>query len=136
MFYDLINQFDGVFAPYTKQENIEHFLKYYGTIDVNTIISHQAQEKLADRGIKSVDEYSTKDLYWFCVVSATPRTSKNNRKYLMLEISGPAGGTSKMFMWSWDGVLKIEPYSIFIGEISKSDFGFATSQRKLRLLNV
>lgn len=134
-FYELIKEYENT-PEWTKEEKIKNIIKHFGSVDVNQLVPKTVINKLIQKGIKNIDEYDRKDLYWFCVVKATPRKTRNNRNYLLIEGVGLAGKTYRIFMWSWDGKLEFNSYAMVMCELSHSDFGFATSQKKLRILNV
>ncbi len=129
-FFELINEHVNI-PDYTRNERIEKQIKHFGTIDINTIVQPKVLKRLADKNVRPLDEYDGKNHYWFCVTSVIPKRTKNNRNYLLLNGSGPSGKLFRIFMWSWDGVFTIEPYSIVAAEIAGSDFGYSTSQFKV-----
>lgn len=133
-FYELIREFADTPA-YTKVEWIENNIKHFGSVDVNMLVEDDVQDRLLRKGVKSIDDYDGKNVYWFCMQKGIPKTTKNGRKYLMVHAVGPAGKAFKMFMWGWDGS-NFEPYTAFVGEVSRSEFGFATSQKRVRILDV
>lgn len=134
-FYELIREYEDTPA-WTRTEWAQNYVKHFGTVDVNAIIPKVVIEKLESKGVTTIDDYDGKDIYWFCVVKATPRKTKNKRDYLLLDVIGPASKRYRMFMWSWDKELTFEPYDVVLGELSRNDYGFATSQRKLRIIDV
>lgn len=133
-FYELIKEHEDTPA-WTKMEKISRMVKQFGTIDVSQVVGDDVIEKLANKGVKSIDDYKEADLYWFCAQSAIPKTTKNGKKYLLMNITGPSGKVSRIFMWGWDGT-QYDPYTTFVGQVSRSEFGFACSQRKMRVINV
>lgn len=135
MFYELIREYADT-PSWSRTEWAQNNIKHFGTLDVNALIPEEVMDRLESKGVNAIDEYHGKDLYWFCVAKATPRKTKNNRDYLLLQVVGSSGKQHKMFMWSWDRTLEFEPYALVLGECSRSEFGFATSQRKLRVLDV
>lgn len=133
-FFELLSEFRDI-DPYTKLERISLSIKHFGTADVNMIISEETKDKLKKKGVESIDDYSEKNLYWFCVVDAVPKKTKNGKKYLMLKVQGLAGKTYKMFMWAWNGVKMFDKYAIVIADVDNNpDFGFSTMQFRTREL--
>jgi DNA-directed DNA polymerase III PolC len=135
LFYELIREYAEV-KPWTRMEWAENHIKHFGTLDVNALLPDTVMARLEEKGVTAIDDYHGKDLYWFCVAKQTPRKTKNGRHYLLLHVVGVAGKQYKMFMWSWDQHLKFEPYALVLGECSRSEYGFASSQKKLRILDV
>lgn len=134
-FYELAKELSDI-EPWDKNELIARMIKHFGTLDVSQLISKDVVQKLDSSGVKSIDDYSSPGLYWFFVTKATPKKTKNGKNYLILEIVGPGSKVHKMFMWGWDGSMMFERYSCVLGEVSSSEFGFASTQRKLRILDV
>lgn len=134
-FFELIKEHENV-DDYTRQERIMLQLKHFGSIDVESLVPDSVVSKLDDRGVRNVDEYDGKETYWFLIASMTPKTSKNGRKYCILEGVGRSGKRHKIFMWSWDGKTLYEPYTAVFAELASSDFGLSTSQYKIQRLKV
>lgn len=134
-FFELIREHSDT-PPWTRDEFIKNIIDHFGSLDVKLIMPKEIVNRLEQKGITSIDEYRGKDVYWFCVSKAIPKKTRNGKNYLLMEIVGPAGAIHKMFMWSWDCVTEFKRYSIVLGEISRTEFGFTTSQRKLRTLDV
>lgn len=133
-FFELIREYADT-KPFTRFEQIQHSIKHFGSADVNAMVGKKIQERLAEKGVKPIDDYEGKNIYWFCVASTTPRTSKNGRRYLIINGVGPAGKSYKIFAWSWTGE-KIDPYTVMLGEVSQTEFGLQTSFKKIRTLNL
>lgn len=134
-YYELIRELSNTRA-WSRQERMKLTVQHFGSVDVNSLVPVPIAERLATKGIESIDDFDESNIYWFCIADQKARTSKNGKKYLILTALGPAGSRNKMFMWSWDGKLKFEPYTVVLGEVSRNEFGFTTSQRKLRVLDV
>jgi hypothetical protein len=88
--------------------------------------------KLRDKNVKSLDELDGSDVCWFIVRSATPKQTKNGKAYLLLEALSPSGKTYRVFCWGWDGKHQLQPYSLCVAEVSKTDFGMSTKFWKLK----
>ena len=134
-FYELIDEYSDI-EPWDKFEVINRMIKHFGSLDVVQLIPKEVIEKLEINGVVSVDNYEKPGLCWFFVSKSTPKKTKNGKNYLLLEIVGLASKTHKMFMWGWDGKMSFERYSCVLGEVSRSEFGFASTQKKLRLLDI
>jgi hypothetical protein len=134
-FYDLIREFSGIPA-WTRQERMELMIKHFGSVDVNQLVPAAAIKKFEKNDIGSIDDYVKPGVHWFSVADQKAKTSKNGRKYLILQVVGQAGKRHRMFMWSWDGTMMFESYAIVIGRVSQNEYGFITSQEKLRVLDV
>jgi len=121
---------------WSRRELADNSVKYLGSFNAGTLIPEAALEKLEKLNISSLDEISSKDLYWFLVCETIPKLTKNGRPYLIVTGAGSAGGRHRMFCWGWDGKQDLPQYSLCVAEVSKNDFGLQTSMKKLQLLNV
>lgn len=112
----------------------EFQLEYFGNVEVESMVGKEVIDKLTQKGVKSIDEWEGKDLYWFCVKSAEPRVTKNKKSYLVMEVVGPAGITRRLNVWSYDGKKTFSPYAPCIAEIDRNDFGHSTTMWRLKEL--
>ena len=106
-----------------------------GSFSPGMFMSEELHDQLAERGINSIDDVNEKDLYWFIVVDVKSKLTRNSHPYLLLTVSGMSGGNHRVFCWGWDGETEIPKYSLCVAEIEKNDFGCATRQRKIKVLN-
>jgi len=116
---------------WTRLEKIENKISCSGTMDISMCVEYDVLQRLQQKGIRSLDEVDGNDIYWFVVKNAIPKQTKNGKAYLLLEALSPSGKISKIFCWKWDGVRQIDPYTLCLAEVSKSDFGMSTSFWKL-----
>jgi DNA polymerase-3 subunit alpha len=134
-FYELIREHADI-EPWNKEERIANHVKHFGSADVNMLVPESVQNRMLSKGVKSIDDYDNKDIYWFCIAKAVKRKTKNGKHYMMLTVTGPSGKSSRMFAWSWKEDMDLPPYTTIIAECSRSEYGFQTSQYKMRILDV
>ena len=120
---------------WSKMELAKASVDVLGEFNTGMFVDDELQEKLAARGIKSIDEIDQKDLYWFVVTDVKTKLTKNKRPYLLLTVSGAVGGNYRIFCWGWDGKMEIPQYSLCVAEVDKNDFGCSTKQWKIKILN-
>ena len=106
-----------------------------GSFNPSMFVSDELYDRLAERGINSIDDVNGKDLYWFVVTDTKQKLTRNGKPYLLLITSGMAGANHSIFCWGWDGKTEIPKYSLCVAEIEKNDFGCATRQWKIKVLN-
>ena len=123
-------------GEWTRREVAERSTKYLGSFNAALLIPQEVIDKFENMNIRSLDEYSGKDLYWFLVADSVPKLTKNGRPYLIVTGTGLAGARHRMFCWSWDGKTELSQYSLCVAEINNNDFGYQTSMKKLKILNV
>ena len=105
-----------------------------GVADIGLVISQKLRDRLSGMGIESVDEFEETGIYWFILDEAVPKVTRNKKPYLLLRVMGASGRTYNCYAWGWDPQKHqmLEVNSAFMGELSKSDFGFSTFISKLK----
>jgi len=121
-------------AEWTRREMAQNTIELLGNFNAAMLVPDELQEKLEERNIRPIDEAEEQDLYWFVVVDAKPKLTKNRRPYLLLTAAGLAGST-RMFCWGWDGETPLPLYSVCVAEVSKNEFGCSTKMHKLKVLS-
>ena len=106
-----------------------------GSFNASQLLSPALRDKLEKKEIESIDDYHGKDIYWFVVTDVKPKLTKNGRPYLLLTVTGAAGGNTRIFCWGWDGKTEFEPFTTCVAEVDKNDFGCSTKMRRLKVLN-
>ena len=122
-------------SEWSKMELAKASVDVLGEFNTGMFVDDELQEKLAARGINSIDEIDQKDLYWFVITDVKTKLTKNKRPYLLLTVSGAVGGNYRIFCWGWDGKMEIPQYSLCVAEVDKNDFGCSTKQWKIKILN-
>lgn len=105
-----------------------------GSIDAVSLIPKDTFESLVKNNVKPVDEWDGNDLYWFVINTQTEKKTKKGKPYLLFEIIGASGISKRMYMWDWNGKTKYEPYTVCIGEVGSSEFGFNIRSNKMKVL--
>ena len=117
---------------WTRKEFAMFQKEIVGDVDPLGLMSDELKQKLEENEVKPLDSWENLDLYWFMTKSSTEKKTKNGKSYLLLEVVGLSGKSSRMYLWDWDGKTTIEPYTICVGEVDKSDFGYSTKLRKIK----
>lgn len=121
---------------WTRRERVENNVRHFGSFNAATLVPSEVQEKLAKMDIFPIDEINGHDLYWFLVSDVKPKLTKNKRPYLLVTATALSGQTYRMFCWSWDGETELPLYSLCVAEVKKNDFGYQTSMRKIKVLQL
>jgi DNA polymerase III alpha subunit len=119
---------------WTKRELAMFQKDIVGSVDALSLIPNEVKEKFEKNDILSIDFWTQIDIHWFVVKQALVKKTKKGKNYLLLEVVGESGVTKRMYMWDWDGVTQIEPYTVCLGEIDNSEFGFSVRTKKLKIL--
>jgi len=92
--------------------------------------------KLLEKNILSLDDWNNKDLYWFMIIDAMPKLTKNRRPYLLLRGTGSNGKMNRIFCWNVPKDCNLNPYTFCIAEVDKNDFGMSTNWNKIKTFNL
>jgi DNA polymerase III subunit alpha len=116
---------------WSMKELAENSLNLLGTVNTETIMSEGLLEKLDDKNIQSVDNFSEEDIYWGLLVDYVKRKTKNNKPYIILTFLGTSGKKHKVFCWNTPSDAQLDKYRIFAIQLKSGDFGFSTSWKKI-----
>lgn len=129
--YELISSTREM-EDWSRSEKVTNMVDTLGTVDVHSIVDPKILERFEEKGVKSIEECDSKDVYWFLVTAATPKKTKNGKQYLTLETTGTSGKMTRISCWGWDGTRQFEPYTLCVAEVEKNDFGQSTAVWKLK----
>lgn len=117
-----------------KGKLIEMSKELVGSADLDLVISSQLRGKLDDMGVRSIDDFEEKGVYWFIVDDVMPKMTKTKKTYLLLTVMGPSGKSSKCYAWGWNPQKHnmVEQNVAYLADMEQSDWGFATSIWKLK----
>jgi DNA polymerase III alpha subunit len=118
---------------WSRKEIIKNDMDLLGSVSVEKIVPPAQLRRFSQEGWLPVDEYSGKYFYWFIIISAQTRTTKTNKKYLRCKIMGSTGKQEWLNVWSWDGVTKLDPYTVCVAEIAENPFGKSTRWHRLEI---
>ena len=121
---------------WTYKEIMDFEKNLLGSINIESIIPKKLLDKLESKNIKSLDEYEKKDLYWFMVVEAVPKLTKNKKPYFLLNAISSSGKVFKIFCWGVSSSAVLDPYTFCVGEIDQNDFGMSTKWFKIKSFNL
>ena len=107
-----------------------------GSFSAASLLSPDLRKKFEAKSVASIDEYEEKDIYWFVVTEVRAKLTKNKKPYLLLNVTGAAGGNTRIFCWGWNGDDSVvKPFSVCVAEVEKNDFGCSTNMRRFKVLN-
>ncbi len=133
--FELARALSPEVSEWTRAELAVNSVEVFGSLDVSALIEPDTMKKLTAHGVKSIDDWDKKDLYWFCVMNTVPKKTKTGKNYLLIEAAGPSGKHLRMNAWGWDGVKVIEKYTLVAAEVDRNDFGYSTTMWKLKTLS-
>ena len=114
---------------WTREEKLANFIEVVGSADVSMLVPPKIMEKLTERAVPSIDDIDEdeNDIAWFCVSEITRKTSKKNKAYTLLTVTGPVGKQHKVYVW---GQLpaQLKKLSIVMAPLERSQFGFSTNK--------
>lgn len=129
-FFELARQLRNVPA-WTPAEKAEIYAEYFGTLDATKLLTKQQLKKLEDHGVRAIDLWEEKDIYWFVVAECVMKKTKNGKTYALVKAMGPAGKEHRLNVWGAK-----EPYKKFtlcLGEVDSNDYGKSTTSWKLKI---
>lgn len=132
-FYDLARKLNAELDDWTREDRAKNRIDVFGSLDASALVDPQVLDLFEKHGVRSLDEHDGTGIYWFCVQKTYPKMTKNKRPYLLMEVVGTKGKLTKLHVWSWDGTT-IGTYAVCYAEVSRNDFGFSTSMRKVKVL--
>ncbi len=119
---------------WTRSEMVDNSIKYLGSFNASVLMPDDILQKLESKNVKSVDDLSDSDIYWFIVSDAKPKKTKTGKPYLLLTVTGLGGQNHRIFCWGWDGSTEIPKYSVCISEITVDGYGNKTFMKKVKVL--
>jgi DNA polymerase-3 subunit alpha len=127
---------DALDNEWSHKDIMEFEQSLLGTINLEALIPPSLLNKLSERCIYSLDDWSNKDLYWFMVVDVMPKLTKNKRPYLLLRGTGSNGKVNRIFCWGIPKDCNLDPYTFCVAEVDKNDFGMSTNWNKIKTFNI
>ena len=118
------------------KQNMEFEESLLGTINVANVIPKKLLDKFEELSILPMEEWSSKNLYWLVVTKVMKKKTKNGKPYFLLEAIGSNGEKNRIFCWGTKEDSVLNPYSLCVAELDKSDFGFSTQFRKIKVFEV
>jgi DNA polymerase III subunit alpha len=134
-FYQVLSETDRE-QEWSQKDLMDFESKLLGSVNVEALLSEKLMEKLKQKNIKSIDDWSQKDYYWFMVTAANRKLTKNKKPYFLLNGIASTGKTSKIFCWGISENAEIKPYSFCVAEIDKNDFGCSTKWHRVKIVEI
>jgi DNA polymerase III alpha subunit len=119
---------------WSRSEMVDNSIKYLGSFNAAVLMPDEILRKLESKNVKSVDDLSDSDIYWFIVSDTKPKKTKTGKPYLLMTITGLGGQNHRLFCWGWDGVTEIPKYSVCLAEITVDSYGNKTFIKKVKIL--
>ena len=136
--YDNYNQYlleNSGLQEFTKDEIVDNEVKLFGYVNINTIINDNQIEKLREKNIFPICEYSREWIYWFVPVDVQQKKTKNGYPYLRMKITSSDGSFSWMNCWGWNGKTEVSPYTICAAVIKYDEnWGNSCQWKKFKIL--
>jgi DNA polymerase-3 subunit alpha len=120
---------------WTRSELVDNSIKYLGSFNAAMLMPDDILKRLESKGVKSVDDLSDSDIYWFIIADAKPKKTKTGKPYLLLTITGLGGQNHRLFCWGWDGKTELSKYSVCLAEITVDAYGNKTFMSRIKILD-
>lgn len=121
---------------WSEEEKNAHTRELTGDVKAQVLITPEQREYLEKASIHSIDDYQSKDrFYWFTVSSIGLAESSTGNLYLKLYIKGE---TTKKNCIVWgitsESVLNFDVGSLLMGKLIKDEYGFKSQFHSLRVI--
>lgn len=127
----LVQEDSMITKEWSIQDIAKNTLTLMGTIDLDSLLPEEFHEKLREKNIRNLDDYSKPDVYWFMITDVKKKKTRHGKPYLMPTVMTLSGETHRMFVWGTPENAELMKYSIAAAQVDKSDFGFATRWSKI-----
>jgi len=119
---------------WSKDQLIKQSKELVGSADMGLVISTDAREWIEKKlGVKSIDDYESKGVYWFIIDTLQPKTTKGGKEYMLANVIGSGGKTYRLYIWGFNkDKHRLSANVAYVAEIESSAFGFGTQAFKMR----
>ena len=132
-FRELLVETAGM-PEWTRRERAMMQVELTGKFEPVSLIPIDTLKKFEEKSVTSIDSWERLDILWFIVMSSVEKKTRNGKPYLLLNVIGESATQMKMFIWDWDGKTAFEQYTLCIGEVDRSEFGFSVKSKKLKII--
>jgi DNA polymerase III alpha subunit len=132
----LIEETEGT-PDWTRGEKIENFVDLTSTSPGELIFPGEIMELIARKGIRPALDLNPgeSNIGWFCVSSAEEKKTKKGTTYVKLNIMDNANRNGNVKIWGKLNASKIEPYTLWIAELKRDDWGLSGQSWNLKLID-
>jgi len=123
-------------AEWSMQTTMEFDRELLGSFNIESAIPEKVSRWLQEKDVRSIDDCDRHDIYWFMIVNAVPKLTKNKKPYLLLECMANSGKVHKIFCWGAAAGSSLNRFTFAAAEVEKSDFGMSTRWQKLKVINI
>jgi DNA polymerase III alpha subunit len=124
---------------WSNKEMLDFKINITGSFNVSEYIPQNIFNKFTEHGVKCIDEIEN-DLSngWFIVENVSIKKTKTNKIYYVIDSIGFSSKKHKIYVWTGKNSngINIEPFSLYIAELSKTDFGFSANEKKLKQIKI
>lgn len=132
-FRELLVETAGM-PEWTRRERAMMQVELTGKFEPVSLIPIDTLKKFEEKSVTSIDSWERLDILWFIVMSSVEKKTRNGKPYLLLNVIGESATQMKMFIWDWDGKTVFEQYTLCVGEVDRSEFGFSVKSKKLKII--
>jgi len=136
IFQELINAHDYV-ADWSRAEKIANYIDLTSSSPGYLIFPDAMMKKLKKLNVKSaleIEEGKT-EIAWFCITSVSEKKTKAGKTFLKMNIMDSESRIGSMRVWGKMSASLIDPYTIWIAEVKKDEWGYSAQSWKLRKID-
>jgi DNA polymerase III alpha subunit len=123
---------------WTKLEKVEFLEELIGDIDIGMFINDELMKLFEKKNVPSINSFNAEEdekqsICWLVVANIEWKKTKNKKDYALLTVMGDDGRNFKVYCWGANkDKSTLKQYGIYLAELEKSDFGFATRAWKIK----
>lgn len=147
---DGAHEFDGIVSrhrdcgEWTRDERIKNHIDVLNHVPIDVVVSDALLDTLSAMNIVSIDSLTrdnsnerSSDIVWFVIESNALRTSKNGKRYALINAYAESGVMHRLFVWGvTDSLLEtVKQGNVCAAHVTLNDFGMSTNAWKIRNIN-
>jgi len=118
---------------WSRSEKIENYVSLTSSTPSHLVfpdsIIHQIKQKKVKSALELEDKSS--DIVWFCITTAEEKKAKSGKSFAKLNILDSDNRIGTIRVWGKFDVSQVDPYSIWIAEVKKDDWGLSAQAWKM-----
>ena len=120
-----------------KLEKINFLEELIGNIDITMFVDDELLDTLKKKNVCSINELNASEdkcaISWFVISNVEWKKTRNKKEYALLTVMGDDGRNFRVYCW---GAKKektiLNQFGVYLAELEKSDFGYATRAWKIK----
>jgi DNA polymerase III alpha subunit len=122
---------------WSRGEKIAHFIELTSASPAALVFPDHVMDIIRRKDIPSALELAPgqKAIAWFCVTSAEEKKTKKGSGFVKLDILDHNSKTGVIRVWGKLNADNVEPYTLWIAEVKKDDWGLSAQSWHLKMID-